>query len=497
LRVCRWSAVVLAARVGVVVAGVLAASCVNLRYPPGASRDGGGELAAHLGTGQACGQSNECQSGFCVDGFCCKTSCSEQRCFTCAKPGNEGFCMPVEVGEPDPHGLCVDENRASCGRNGLCDGAGGCQKYPVGTVCYDSSCFSGTEVTLPSRCNADGVCEAGPRQGCAPYACMGGKCLSSCTSNDHCSRMSLCDANGTCQGDKALGAACAGDADCGTAGKCRQGVCCATECDGGCMSCALAGSEGSCLPVPAGGAPSKTDACKASDPSTCGLDGKCDGAGACRNYIAGTKCAEASCMSATLRGVGTCDGKTHCQVPAAVSCGGFLCASATACRTTCTEDLQCASPSVCGGQTYGYACGGLSAQYFRQTNLTDLAISRTDPAINFHWFGDAPNPLLNKDNFSVRWHGKLTPRFTEKYTFYASTDDGERLFVDGKLVIDRFVRKPADPEDVTAPIMLTAGAPVDIVLEYFEAGGDATAVLSWQSQSEPKAVIPTSALSPQ
>ena len=63
--------------------------------------------------------------------------------------------------------------------------------------------------------------------------------------------------------------------------------------------------------------------------------------------------------------------------------------------------------------------------------------------------------------------------------------------------IDRFVRKASVPEDVTVPIMLTAGKPVDIVLEYFENGGDASAVLSWSSPSEPKAVIPTSALAPQ
>jgi hypothetical protein len=489
---------VLAARVGVVVvAGLLAASCVNLRYPAGASRDGGGEVVAHLGTGHACGQSSECQSGFCVDGFCCKTSC-DQKCYTCAKDGNEGFCMPVEVGKPDLRGLCVDENRASCGRNGLCDGAGGCQKYPVGTVCQDSTCFSASKVNLPSRCNADGSCEAGPSQECFPYTCYGGKCLTSCTMTSDCVNPQKCE-NGSC-GAKALGASCLADADCGMdgTGMCRQGVCCAMDCGGGCMSCALPGSEGSCLPVPAGVVPTADGPpCKASDATTCGLDGKCDGAGACRNYIAGTKCNEASCTSATLRGVGTCDGKTHCQVPAAVSCGGFLCASTTACRTSCTDDLQCASPSVCGGPTYGNACGGLSAQYFRQTNLTDLAISRTDPAINFHWFGDAPSPLLNKDNFSVRWHGKITPRFTEDYTFYASTDDGERLFIGGVLVIDKFVRKPADPEDVTKPIPMMAGKPVDVVLEYFESGGDATAVLSWSSLSEPKAPIPTSALSPQ
>jgi hypothetical protein len=138
----------------------------------------------------------------------------------------------------------------------------------------------------------------------------------------------------------------------------------------------------------------------------------------------------------------------------------------------------------------------LSAQYFRATNLTDLAFSRTDATINFNWGGGSPNPSLNVDSFSVRWRGKITARFTETYTFYAATDDGERLIIGGVTRIDHFIRKASVPED-TATVAMTAGQPVDIVLEYFESGGDASAVLSWSSQSEPKTVIPTSALAPQ
>jgi len=108
----------------------------------------------------------------------------------------------------------------------------------------------------------------------------------------------------------------------------------------------------------------------------------------------------------------------------------------------------------------------------------------------------SPSPLVGVDNFSIRWRGKLTARFTESYTFYVASDDGDRLFIAGTEVINHFVSKSAT-EDVTKPIMLTAGEPVDIVLEYFEAAFEASAVLSWSSKSEPKAVIPTSALSPQ
>jgi hypothetical protein len=143
------------------------------------------------------------------------------------------------------------------------------------------------------------------------------------------------------------------------------------------------------------------------------------------------------------------------------------------------------------------ACGGLTAQYFRQTNLTDLALSRVDAQINFNWGQTTPNPLLNQSNFSVRWTGKITARFNEPYTFIALTDDGERLWIGDKLIIDRFVRKPSIPEDDSPVVQMLAGQPVDIKLEYFQSGGDASAQLLWQSPSETRAVIPTSALAPQ
>ncbi|HVU50866.1 MAG TPA: PA14 domain-containing protein [Polyangia bacterium] len=472
-----------------VVAAVAVAACVNLSYPPGASRDGGAQaLVSHLGNGKACTEDGDCASGHCNDNVCCKTDCSAM-CFSCALAGNEGVCMPTPMLTKDPRGQCTDDGATNCGHNGLCDGAGNCQKYPVGTPCKDAVCTSPHDVTLASRCSADGVCVAVPAQKCYPYLCDGAKCLTSCTGDQDCENRVLCVA-GSC-GQKALGTACTDGSQCDST-FCAQGVCCATACAGGCMSCALTGSEGACTAVQAGTQPADAS-CAASDPSTCGLDGTCDGAGSCRNYPMGTTCSPASCMSAMLRPAGACDGKAHCQIPTQASCGGFNCASATSCKTTCGSDLDCQSPSVCGGG----ACGGLVGQYFRTTNLTDLAFMHTDAAINFNWGGGSPNGLP-VDSFSIRWRGKITARFTDTYTFYAATDDGERLIIGGVTRIDHFVRHSTIPAD-TATVPMTAGVPVDFEFDYFENGGDASAVLSWSSASgkEPMGVIPTSAFSPQ
>jgi hypothetical protein len=485
------------ARVGVlVVFAALGASCVNLSYPPGASRDAG--LVVQKAAGQACDKDSECQSAICSFGVCCKTAC-DGACVSCGLEGSEGVCMPAPEGM-NPRDMCKVDPKDPCGQSGTCDGAGACAKVPPGTICGEAKCVF-SKAALAPRCSPMGVCEAGGEKDCKPFACgPDGNCLTMCSIPDHCANGNNCGPDGTC-GKKALGTACDVDTQCNSEFCSPQKVCCDKACTGACEACNLKGSEGVCTNVPAGMAPLTPDkaSCPTSEVATCGTDGKCDGKGKCRLFPSGTVCNPATCSTATLRNAGTCDGQMHCQVPAAVSCGGYTCAPmAAACRTSCNTDPDCASPSVCGGPPNGVkSCGGLSAQYFRQLNLTDLAFSRTDPNIDFDWHGDSPSPLLNVDNFSVRWRGKLTPRYTDMYTFYAASDDGERLFVNGTLVIDHFVRHSSVPDDQSGKVMLQAGKPVDITFEYFENGGDANVRLSWSSPMEPKAVIPTSALAPQ
>ncbi len=488
---CRWLQVVLAARVGIAVLAVVAleSSCVNVSYPPGATRNADGGFTAHVANGDPCRSGSECQSGSCADGLCCNEACTGL-CQTCKRPGSIGRCTMAEEGT-DERDQCAPDDQSTCHQTGFCDGAGACQLYSAGKVCKAAGCFRFT-LTLVSRCDGLGACTPPATQNCEPFFCSDTDlvCLTSCVENKDCESPATC-VNGTC-GALALGTACVNAGDC-KSGFCANGVCCATGCDGGCRSCALKGSAGTCTFIPAGQAPDPAATCVATDASTCQADGTCDGAGGCRLHPAGKLCVAASCSTATLHATASCDGKGHCQMPVAETCGGYTCASTSTCRKTCAADADCASPSVCGNG----ACGGLTAQYFRTTNLTDLAFTRADPAINFDWGGGAPMGL-NVDNFSVRWHGKITARFTDTYTFFAASDDGERLWVGGtKPIIDHFIRHSSVPEDVSQTVPLVAGQPTDITFEYFENGGDANVHLYWQSAMEPKALVPTSALSPQ
>jgi len=137
--------------------------------------------------------------------------------------------------------------------------------------------------------------------------------------------------------------------------------------------------------------------------------------------------------------------------------------------------------------------GGLRADYYKGMNFETLALTRTDPQINFNW-GDpgGPDPSVGDDNFSARWTGEVEAAFTETYTFYPRTDDGVRLYVDGQLLVDRWIdRSPAEDK---ATINLVAGNTYSLVMEYYDNGGGAVAELSWSGPRTPKQLIPQAAL---
>jgi len=138
--------------------------------------------------------------------------------------------------------------------------------------------------------------------------------------------------------------------------------------------------------------------------------------------------------------------------------------------------------------------GGIRADYYTGMNFETLALTRTDPQINFNW-GDpgGPDPAVGNDNFSARWTGEVEAAFTETYTFYPRTDDGVRLYVDGQLLVDRWVDRGAAEDKAT--IDLVAGNTYSLVMEYYENGGGATAELRWSSPRTPKQLIPQAALS--
>jgi len=144
--------------------------------------------------------------------------------------------------------------------------------------------------------------------------------------------------------------------------------------------------------------------------------------------------------------------------------------------------------------TTAKAGGGVRGDYYKGMNFENFVLSRVDPMIDFVW-GDpgGPDPAVGDDTFSARWTVEVEAAFTETYTFYTSTDDGVRLWVDGQQLIDAWVDQGTT--EYRGTIDLIAGNTYNVVMEYYENTGGATAQLRWSSPSTPKDLIPQAAFS--
>ncbi|OYW76560.1 MAG: hypothetical protein B7Z37_08170 [Verrucomicrobia bacterium 12-59-8] len=133
---------------------------------------------------------------------------------------------------------------------------------------------------------------------------------------------------------------------------------------------------------------------------------------------------------------------------------------------------------------------GLTGDYYIGKNFEQFRFTRLESTLDHTWENGSPDPRIPADGFSVRWHGYLTPRYTQTYTLISVSDDGVRLWVNGQLVVDDWNDHGASWDN--GVVTLQAGVPVSIVMEYYENGGDATARLLWESPDQTREVIPQS-----
>jgi endo-1,4-beta-xylanase len=135
---------------------------------------------------------------------------------------------------------------------------------------------------------------------------------------------------------------------------------------------------------------------------------------------------------------------------------------------------------------------GLRATYFANPDFTGTQIKRVDKTINFNWREGSPVASIPADNFSVRWTGSITPRYSEVYTFIVPADDGVRLWLNGVKIIDRFRYGPFVNY---GKLKLLANQRYTVRLEYLEGSQAANVSLRWESKSQTSEVVPSSRLS--
>ncbi len=137
---------------------------------------------------------------------------------------------------------------------------------------------------------------------------------------------------------------------CAVAGQCQSGfcvehVCCNSACSGNkCQSCLAVNTgnaAGVCDNVLTGTDP--LNGCAVAAASSCGLDGQCDGHGACELYAKGTVCGSHPCVTSTsVMGSPLCDGLGSCITsPTPAACLlGYVC-QINVCAVSCSSSAQC------------------------------------------------------------------------------------------------------------------------------------------------------------
>lgn len=159
------------------------------------------------------------------------------------------------------------------------------------------------------------------------------------------------------------------------------------------------------------------------------------------------------------------------------------------------------SASVLAAEQAAVETHGLKGEYFSMSapgarDFAELGGTTLDPQINFSGLTDTFKELTGRtEHTTARWTGLIEAPVTGDYTFHAIGDNGFRLLIDGRPVIDHWVGD-WDREQTSAAVRLTAGEKHDFRLEMFQDTGGANMYLRWSTPTMSKQIVPMSAFTP-
>ncbi len=139
---------------------------------------------------------------------------------------------------------------------------------------------------------------------------------------------------------------------------------------------------------------------------------------------------------------------------------------------------------------------GLIGEYFKfDGEVSDFPkldgvkphLARVDKQINVENTDAEFNETDLKDRLAVRWSGFVRVAKDCRVRFYTESDDGSRLFIDGKRVVDNGGLHGMEERE--GELDLKAGDH-EFVVEYFENGLGAGCKVAWEIQGLPREIIP-------
>ena len=96
-------------------------------------------------------------------------------------------------------------------------------------------------------------------------------------------------------------------------------------------------------------------------------------------------------------------------------------------------------------------------------------------------------------NYYGRIYGYITAPTTDTYTFYLTTDDGGRLYVNGTELVNNWIFE--SPTQVSGSIALESGSTYPILMEYFQRSGTSQLALDWSTSTFSQQQVPSGTLS--
>ena len=156
---------------------------------------------------------------------------------------------------------------------------------------------------------------------------------------------------------------------------------------------------------------------------------------------------------------------------------GFLSPGGAVSVTRMILSLRLPTPTPSVSPTATPADGWAAAYFSNDSLLGTPALRRVDDNIDFDWGRDAPDATLPADHFSARW--TRTQSFKAgRYRFYAKADDGVRVWLGDRLLIDEWREAPVTTYE--EDVYLTAGQ-YALKVDYFEAEGEGAIAFWWES----------------
>jgi outer membrane protein OmpA-like peptidoglycan-associated protein len=143
-------------------------------------------------------------------------------------------------------------------------------------------------------------------------------------------------------------------------------------------------------------------------------------------------------------------------------------------------------PPLSCAQTVAGLSPGLRGDYYEGLNFERLVQTQREARLDFDWHERSPVPGVPATSFTVRWTGWLVPPVTGRYVLHLTVDDGVRLWLNQRLLLDEWRGQSLSSYHVA--VELQAGQAYPLRVEYCQYSATSRLLLSWERPRQPQAL---------